>query len=419
MEQLTTTLALVAACLVMEGFFSGSEIALISINRHRLNHLIERKDHAALMLGRLFKSPAALYATTSIGTNLSVVTGTAIMTGYLNGAGVSDPDFLTALVMGPVTLLFGEIFPKAFFQHWTERISYVAVYPLAAARRIFTPVIWFTAGITRLLMRMAGIDEKHDIRHITLEEIRHIFRVGEKKLDLHPDEQKTINRIFGLKNITAEQCMVPLIHLTASEKNETFASVRRKMEESRFSRIPVFSERIYNIVGVINAFDVLRYGAEAKTAADLGRPAYYVYKKKKVDDLLSEMQQAGVQMAVVVNEYSDAIGIVTREDLVEEIFGEIEDEYDKDQEAPQSRETAPGRWVADGIVEIDQLNERFGLGLPPGDYETLAGYILTSLDRIPRKGESVIIGEYLFHIRESNERGIKLVEIERKWPGAR
>ncbi|MBI5637427.1 MAG: HlyC/CorC family transporter [Nitrospinae bacterium] len=413
MMELPVTLILVTICVVMEGFFSGTELALISLNRHRLAHLIEQKDSAALLLERQFKNPANLYATTSIGTNLFVVTGTAIMTAYVSRLDMIDPDLWTVLIMSPVTLLFGEIFPKALFQMWADRISYLAVYPLALAQKLFTPVLWITAGGTKALMRIAGVEEGHDIREVSLEEIRHILRVGDKKLDLHPDEQKMINRIFGLRNITVEQCMVPLIHLTAVERNEPMESVRRKFEETRFSRMPVFSERFFNIIGIVNAFDILRYGSAARTAAPITRPAFYVYKKKKVDDLLSEMQQTGVQMAVVVNEYSDAIGIVTREDMVEEIFGEIEDEYDREQESPQARETAPNRWVADGTAEIDHLNDRFGLNLPLGDYETLAGYILTSLDHIPRKGETVTLELYSFLIREATERGLKQVEITR------
>jgi len=414
--ELFNTLTLVALCVVMEGFFSGTEIAFISLNRHKLAHRVEKGDRAAILLDSRFRSPANLYATTSIGTNIFVVSGAALMTGYFNRMSYGDADLLTMLVMAPATLLFGEIIPKAMFQRLADTISYIAIYPLVVAQKILSPVTWVSAGITRAMMRLAGVDENYDLRKITYEEIRHIFMMEEKKMDLHPDEQKMINRIFGLKNITVEPCMVPLIHLTAVEKNEPIASVRKKFEEAQFSRVPVFSERIFNIIGIINAFDVLRYSENARIAMDLSRPAFYVYKKKKVDNLLPEMQEAGVQMAVVVNEYSDAIGIVTREDLLEEIFGEIQDEYDKEQEAPQAREAGPNRWLADGMVEIDLLNERFNLGLPAGDYETLAGYLLTSLERIPRKGETISIGDYRFLIKDATDRGIRQVEISAKEP---
>lgn len=413
MTELAVTLSLVAVFVVMEAFFSGTEIALISLNRHKLNHRVEKGDRSAILLDRQFRSPAYLYATTSLGTNIFVVLSTAVLTAYFSTFSHENADFF-AMLASPFMLLFGEIFPKALFQRMADRIVYVAIYPLVLAQKILTPVLWASAGITRGMMRAFNIEEGHDIRKVTYEEIRHIFAAEEKTMDLHPEEQKIITRIFGLKNIVVEQCMVPLIHLTAVEKKETVAAVRKKFEESQFSRIPVFSERIFNIVGVINAFDVMRYGTDAQTALDLARPAFYVYKKKKVDDLLPEMQQAGVQTAVVVNEYSDAIGIVTREDLLEEIFGEIQDEYDREQEAPQSRKTGADRWLCDGAVEVDALNEKYSLDLPPGDYETLAGYILTSLERIPRKGETASIGKFEFTIKDATERGIKQVEITRK-----
>ncbi len=412
--ELLTTLALIAICVVMEGFFSGTEIALISINRHKLAHRVEKGEKAAILLDNRFRSPANLYATTSVGTNISVVAGTALMAAYFTRLSYGDADLLTMLVMSPLTLLLGEIFPKALFQRFADTISYIAIYPLVMAQKILSPITWVGAGITRAMMRAAGVDESHDLRKITYEDIRHIFSMEEKKMDLHPDEQKMITRIFGLKNITAEQCMVPLIHLTAVEKNEPIGAVRKKFQESQFSRMPVFSERIFNITGIINAIDVLRYGKDESAASDLSRPAFYVYKKKKVDDLLPEMQEAGVQMAVVVNEYSDAIGIVTREDLLEEIFGEIQDEYDKEQEAPQAKQTGPNLWLVDGMVEVDLLNERFAIGLPPGDYETLAGYLLTALERIPKKGETIAIDNFSFLIKDATDRGIRQVEITKK-----
>jgi CBS domain containing-hemolysin-like protein len=411
---LVTMVVLVFACIVMEGFFSGTEMALISLNRHRLAHRVERGELAAKLLERQFKVPANLYATTSIGTNIFVVSGTAVMTAYLSGLNFADADLLAVAAISPLTLVFGEIFPKIFYRRWAEKIAYFAIFPLIAAQKVLAPVRWVSAGIARSIMAAVGVDAGYDVRAVSHEEIKLIFASEKKKMDLHPDEQKTIHRIFGLKHITVEQCMVPLIHLTAVERKEPMSAVRAKFEESRFSRVPVFSERIFNIVGIINAFDVLRYGDAAKTAFDLARPAFYVYKKKKADDLMQEMQRAGVQVAVVVNEYSDAIGIVSMEDLLEEIFGEIQDEYDREQESPQVRRTGSGRWEVDGAVEIDLLNEKYNLGLPKGDYETLAGYILTTLDRIPRKGESVTIGDFNFIIKDATERGVKSVEVVKR-----
>lgn len=411
---LGTMLALVLACVAMEGFFSGTEMALISLNRHRLAHRVGKGEAAARLVEGQFRVPVSLYATTSIGTNLCMVAATAVVTAYLSGAGFrEDADLLAVVAVSPLALLFGEILPKTLYRRWSEKISYVAIFPLMAAQKVLAPVRVVAVWLARRILSAAGVDATYDVGAISHDEIKHIFASEKKEMDLHPEEQKIIHRIFGLKHVTAEQCLVPLIHLTAVERKEPVSAVRAKFEESKFSRIPVFGERIFNIVGVINAIDVLRYGDEAKIAADLARPAYYAYKNTKVEDLMPQMQRAGVHVAVVVNEYSDAIGMVSMEDLLEEIFGEIQDEYDKEQESPQAREAGPGRWAVDGTVEIDFLNEKYNLGLPKGDYETLAGYILTSIDRIPRKGEVVTAGDFRFVIREATERGIRSVDMTR------
>ncbi|MBI3581844.1 MAG: HlyC/CorC family transporter [Nitrospinae bacterium] len=415
---LGTMLALVLACVAAEGFFSGTEMALISLNRHRLAHRVEKGETAARLVAGQFRVPVSLYATTSIGTNLSMVAATAAVTAYLSGTGFAeDADILAVVAVSPLALLFGEIIPKTFYRRWSEKISYVAIFPLMAAQKVLAPVRLVAVWLARRILAAGGVDATYDVGAVTHDEIKHIFASEKKEMDLHPEEQKIIHRIFGLKHVTVEQCLVPLIHLTAVERKEPLSAVKAKFEESKFSRIPVFSERIFNIVGVINAIDVLRYGDDAKIAADLARPAYYVYKNQKVEDLMPQMQRAGVHVAVVVNEYSDAIGIVSMEDLLEEIFGEIQDEYDREQEAPQTGQTDPGKWAADGTVEIDFLNEKYNLGLPKGDYETLAGYILTSIDRIPRKGEVVTIGDFRFVIRDATERGIRSVEMTRSVAG--
>ena len=408
---LPTTVALVALFVLLEGFFSGTELALISLSRPRLTLLLEQGNRAAALLEKQLKKPARLYGTTSIGTNLMVFSGTAIMTAYVSRNYSGDPDLLTLMVMAPLTLLFGEIVPKVFCQRWTERISYIAIYPIIAAEKLFSPILWVTYGISKIMLNILGVDEKHEIKNVTYEEIRKHFSLGEKMFDLHPDEKKMIHRIFDIKNTTVEQCMVPLIKLTAVRESESVQSVKARLYQSGFSRLPVYKDKIYNITGILNAFDILRYGTDTRVAQELARPAFYVYQGKKINDLLAEMQQAGVQMAVVVNEYSAAVGIVTREDLVEEIFGEIEDEYDV--RPPALKRLGPQNWLIDAGAEIDMLNEQHGLNIPTGDYETLAGYLLQTLERIPKKDECFTIDNFSFTVIEATERGIHKLEVKK------
>lgn len=404
-----TTIMLVSICIVLEGFFSGTELALISISRHKLSNLAEKGSRSARLLEEHLKSPARLYGTTSLGTNLAVVTATAVTTAYFAQKHPGDADLWALLVMAPITLLLGEIFPKAFFQRWTNSLSYKIVYPLTVAQKIFAPLLYVTSGIAKYMLGLLGADATHDLKTTTHEEIRRHFKMGEKSFDLHPDEKKTIHRIFHIKNTSAEQCMVPLINLTAVHVNESLGSAQARLRRSGFSRLPVYDDRIYNITGILNAFDMLRYGAKARSIGELVRPAYYVYKGKKINDLLANMQRAGVQIAVVVNEYSAAIGIVTREDLVEEIFGEIEDEYDK--KTPIIKRLKDNRWLLDARVEVDMLNEQLGWSLPLGDYETIAGFILSAIERIPEQGETLTIKNFTFEITKASRKGIQKVEV--------
>jgi CBS domain containing-hemolysin-like protein len=396
----------------MEAFFSGTEIALISVSRPKFSTLIKKGKKGALLLEELFKSPSKLYGTTSLGTNIFVVTGTAVTTAYFTGVNPERADLWSILIMTPVTLLFGEIFPKAFFQRFTDTLTYYVVYPLSLFRKLFSPVLWVTSGIVRVLLRQEGAEEIHDLKRASQEEIRRLFTMGQQEFDLHPEEMKMIHNVFELRHSTVEQCMVPLINISTVTENEPINSVRTRLHESGFSRLPVYSDKIYNIAGIITAFDVLRYSKGAMTAKDLTHPAFYVYRKRKVADLLPEMQQAGVRIAVVVNEYSAAIGIVTLEDLLEEIFGEIEDEYDT--QPPQVEVLGTNHWSIHANTEIDTVNDEYGWDLPEGDYETVAGYILTQLDRIPAKGETVEMDGFTFLVLEGTHRGFQKIEVFRK-----
>lgn len=406
---ISTTLLIVVFCLVMEAFFSGSEIAFISVSRFKLSHLVEKRKKAALLLNEQFKFPSRLYGTTSLGTNIFVFSGTAVMTAYLSGFIPGKADIWAVIIMAPVTLLFGEIFPKAFCQRFADRVSYVVIYPLLFAQKIFLPILWIFTGIARLLLGRSGEEEELGIQSISQEEIRRLFSMGQKGFDLHPDEMKIINRIFDFRKTTVEQCMTPLINISAIEQNEPINSIRMRLHKTKYSRLPVYADKTFNIVGIVCAFDVLRYFKNDAKARDIVRPALYIFRKKKIGNLLPEMQKAGVQMAVVVNEYSGAIGIVTREDLIEEIFGEIEDEYD---ETPSSITLIdPGHWLMDADVEVDLINETYGLGIPQGDYETIAGYILSNLERIPAKGETIRLGGFNFIVKEGTDMGLEKLEV--------
>ena len=220
-----------------------------------------------------------------------------------------------------------------------------------------------------------------------------------------------IHRIFNLGDITVEQCMVPLVQMYGISDSATLSEANTIANETGFSRLPVFHERMFNTIGILNTFDLLTAPSDNTQITSLIRPAYYVPSNKKVDDLLRELQQRGLHIACVVDEYGGCIGIVTIEDLVEEIVGDIEDEFDQPEEKIETY--SEGGYIVEAEMEIQAINEALQLNLPEGEYETVGGLIIDRLERIPSPGDQVDLGEIRLTVRESGKRKVNTVIITR------
>lgn len=402
-----TTLILVLISIGLEAFFSGCEIALISVNRIKVQQKASEGNAAALALIDMLKMPERVFATTSVGTNLAVVTSTTIFTAYMVRHLPDTGDLYATLIIGPLILLGGEIIPKIIFQNRPNTFLYVLVYPLNFFCKIFSPINAFFSKTSNFLLKwfvdLSSIQEKT----LSREMIRQIIRLDAKTSDLDVTERKMIHKIFNFGEITVEQCMVPHIQIYAIKDTATLEEAHQIANESEYSRLPVFHDRMYNLIGILNTFDLLNVPCDNTSIADLIRPAYYVPPNKKIDDLLKELQQRGLHMAIVVDEYGGCIGIVTIEDLLEEIVGEIEDEYDKPEKGYEAY--ADKGYLVEADMEIDTINEVMSLNLPNGDYETLAGLIIDKLEKIPAPGEQVVVNGYRLTVKDANKRKINSV----------
>ncbi|RMF83981.1 MAG: HlyC/CorC family transporter [Nitrospinota bacterium] len=227
---------------------------------------------------------------------------------------------------------------------------------------------------------------------------------------LTPEERQLMERIGTLGEISVREVMVPLIRIVAVEETATVRETIKKIQEYGYSRLPVYRERIYNIVGVVNAFDLLLLPPDVEEIAGIIRPAYYVPEAKRIDGLLQEMQRNGVQMAVVVDEYGGSVGIITIEDLLEEIVGEIEDEYDTG--ITLYEELPEGGYLIDARMEINAINEKLHLRLPKGDYETLGGFVIHMFERIPRPGEELTYGQLRLRIEAASDRAVQRIRVQ-------
>jgi putative hemolysin len=408
----STTLVIVCAGIFLEAFFSGSEIGMIAINKIKMKQKADEGISSAQTVLDLLQNPEKLFATTSLGTNLSMVTSSAVFTAYMVTQLGNTGEWLAMVILFPLILFCGEIVPKIIFQNQPNAIMLVMVKPLNLFCTVFSPVIGFFTRTSSSVTNMVLGQGEDTGKTLSRDQIRQVMSLDSQAVDLDVAERKMIHKIFNFGEINVEQCMVPLIHITAISDTTNFKETLDIANESGLSRLPVFHERMYNLIGVLNTFDLINQPPEEEAPiTDLVRPAYYVPPNKKIDDLLRELQQRGLHMAVVVDEHGGCTGIVTIEDLLEEIVGEIEDEYDKPEKGYEHY--ADGGYLIEADMEINVINDDLNLNLPVGDYETLAGLVIHHLEKIPNSGEQVVVNDYRLTIKEASKRKIQTIIVRK------
>jgi len=407
MMEIGNTLIMVGLFITMEAFFSGCEIGLISMNRIKVQQRAAEGISSARQIENLINNPDRLFAVTSLGTNLAVVSSTAIFTGYMVSNFGDKGDIFSFLLISPIILFAGEIVPKIIFQSRADTIMPFMVTPLSLFYKILSPVIDVFAAIQKIISKGFTENNKETGKLVSRDHIFEIIRLDSQTSDLDLTEKKLIHSIFKFGGITADQCMVPLVHINALSDSATMSDAISIANETGLSRLPIFHQRMFNLIGIINTFDLLTVDDDDTPITELIRPAYYIPPNKKIDDLLNELQQRSLHMAIVVDEYGGCVGIVTMEDCLEKIVGEIEDEYDEPEK--KIEEYAEGGYLIEGDMEIDPLNEELGLDLPKGDYESIAGLIINSLEKIPAPGDQVIVAGYRLTVKEASKIKINTV----------
>ncbi len=405
--ELSTTLIFIGIFIIMEAFFSGSEIGMIAINRIKMKQKADEGNSSAERVLDLLNTPEKLFATTSLGTNLAVVSSTSIFTAYMVTRMGSQGELLAMIILSPIILFGGEIVPKMILQNRADTIMPFFIWPLEMSLRILSPIIIFFTSISSFITNKLFRLSQENKKTFSRDQILQVLSLDSQTIALDATERTMIHKIFNFGDITVDQCMVPLVQLTAIRDDSTLEEAHQLAVDTGFSRFPVFHERMHNIIGVLNTFDLLNQPIDNSPLTHLVRPAHYIPSNKKIDDLLKELQKRGLHMGVIVDEYGGCIGLTTVEDLLEEIVGEIEDEYDKPEQKFQPY--PGGGFVIDGEMEIDAINETIKFNLPTGDYETLAGLILDRLETIPLAGEQLIIDDIRLTVKETSRRKIQSV----------
>ncbi len=443
--------AAIVVCIGLSFFFSGSEVAVVSVNRYRLRSLHEQGDATAGHLLQMLGDTQRLLVMVLIGTNLANVL-TALFFKDLVGRWLGDrdtvyfgafqlSDLLSLVVLTPVMIVAAEILPKALFRAHADRLFGRLHIPLHIGLWVFGPVIaviqklahWMLAPLveqrTRAMRQLtrkdvinlvAGEDHPahhpgHQHQHGTVLGAAIETEVGsqEERLGEGAIERRMIQNIIELQETRAYEIMTPLAELVAVQLGrvdvEGFKMLARN---SGYSRLPVYRDRFIRLQGYIDVNRVLREDDGTRMLSDFIEPAYYVPETKRVDDLLMEFLGERIKNAIVVDEYGGCVGWISREDILEEIVGELEDELDVPQR--QITELAGGAWLVEGRTDIDVLNERLGVEFPQDDWETLAGLLLAKMGRIPKVGDEVTMAGWRAHIVRMDDVRIDLVRLTRE-----
>lgn len=410
-------LALLLA-LMFSAFFSGVETGLISLNRIALRRKEEKGDRRAIILGKLLENPERLLATILVGNNLVNVTATLLF--LLLASRIWGPErakLLTPLLLTPLLLILGEIVPKTLFRHKADTLTPFFARLLQGVHRLLSPSVTILTNVTGGMTGFLGGDVKRS-PFMTREDIRLLFVEGEKGGAIEKDERELIHGVIDFAAATVHEVMVPRIDIVAVRNDATWEEACETFEKYGYSRLPVYEDEIDKIVGMMYIFDLMRKGipSDESSIKEFIREIPFVPESKKIEDLLQEFRDDHAFIAVVVDEYGGTAGLVTLEDLIEEIFGEIRDEYEVE-ERPKVRRRK-GAIVLSARMHTDEAEELLGIKFPEGEYETVGGFVLEQLERIPRRGESFQYDKYQVTILEATERAVTRVRFAQGWgPG--
>jgi CBS domain containing-hemolysin-like protein len=315
-------------------------------------------------------------------------------------------------VVTPTTLLFGEMVPKTLFQQYADQLAPRLAYPLTVASLILRPAVWVMSGMAGFMSRLLGIERERAF--VTREELALLIEGdGSPRSEIKEHEREMIANVLDLTDQEVGDVMVPLSEVTALPEDTTVAEAIAVVADKQHSRMPIYRSRVDDIVGVLHAFDMLQVppSERERPVGELARQVRFVPTSQRAVDLLVELQGTGKQMAVVVDEYGGAIGVVTIEDILEEIVGEIEDEYDAEEPSPFVQER-PGVWRVQARTSVERLNQELRLNLPEGeDYESLGGLILDQVKRIPAPGETIVIEGITLRVLTGTDRAIGEVQL--------
>lgn len=407
-----TMLVIIFVLLLLSAFFSSAETALTTVNKIRIRSLVEDNVKGAKNVSKLIENPTKMLSAILIGNNIVNISAssiaTTLATKYFNSIGIGIATGLLTVMI----LIFGEITPKSLATVHAEKLSLAYSGILYFLVQIMTPVIFIINKMSNGLQRLLRIDRNAKSAVITENELRTIVDVSHEEGVIESEERRMITNVVDFGDALAKDIMIPRIDMEFANIDFTYDELLNIFYAEQYTRMPVYIDTRDNIIGIVNLKDLFFYQGDKQNfnIKEIMREPYFTYEFKKTSELLIEMRRESISIAIVLDEYGATAGLITLEDLLEEIVGEIRDEYDEDEE-DSIKCVNENEYIADGNTKLDEINEIIGLNLKSEDYDSIAGHIIGLLDHLPAKGESVTDNDVVFTVDQVDKNRIDKVHI--------
>ena len=384
-------LVVLVILLALSAFFSSAETALTTVNRLRVRALVDDGDARAIVLAKVIDDPGKLLSAILIGNNIVNISASSIATllatKFFGSAGAG----IATGVMTLLVLIFGEVTPKTMASLKAEKIALSYAKTIYGIMFVFTPLIFILDLLSGGLLRLLGVDPDKRDDSVTEEDLRTIVEAGHEDGVLETEEHKMINNVFDFGDHQAKDIMVPRVDMCFLKLDATYEDFMEIYREDKFTRIPVYEETRDNVIGILNVKDLILYDKNQEFhVKDFLREAYYTYEFKNTSELMMEMRKNSISIAIVLDEYGATAGLVTLEDLLEEIVGDIRDEFDE-AEAEEVQQLGEREYLVEGACKLEDLNDMIGLGIESEDYDSIGGIVIDALQHLPSEGEEVTL----------------------------
>ena len=405
-------IGLLVVLLLGSGFFSASETSLMSLSKIRIRYMEEEGVKGAKLVSSLIEKSSDLLSSILVGNNVVNIAATSVSTSlFINIFGDGGVAIATA-VMTVLVLVFGEITPKTIAANSPEKVAVVVSKPISIIMKITKPIVWVFNLLTGIIFKIMGIDNDGVKPFITEEELKAMVNVSHEEGVLEMEEREIINNVFQFGDMQAKEAMIQRLDMVAIDIEDSYDEIIELFKSEKLSRLPVYQESIDDIVGILNIKDIIFLSDEEIENFDIKdyvREAFFTYEFKKITQLLEEMKKEKTQMAIVVDEYGGTAGLLTIEDLVEVIVGDIDDEYDEEEE--EIVKINDNEYLVEGSTKISDVNEQLGINLESEEFDSIGGFIIGYLKRIPEENEIIEVEDVKFKVESIDKNRINKIRI--------